>query len=253
LANKPTLSIVIPVYNEYATVRTLLDRVYDFDLPGIKKQFVIIESNSKDGSRAVVQAFARGKDNVTVILEDHPGGKGTAMRKGFAAATGDIVLIQDADLEYDVADYPKLIQPILDGTTDFVLGSRHSEDTGLVFSGVRQFQGEERAFAYFMNFGELIFHTFFNVLYGTHLKDPTTMYKVFRRSLLDEVHLTGQYFELDFEIVGKFVRNGHVPLEIPIHYNSRGMKEGKKVSVSRDVIRWVQMLLKVRFTPKDKL
>jgi glycosyltransferase involved in cell wall biosynthesis len=249
----PTLSIVIPVYNEIRTLQTLLDRVYAFDLPGIERQFVIVESNSKDGSREVVREWAAGKDDVTVIWEDRPGGKGTAMRKGFVAATGEIILIQDADLEYDVADYPKLIQPILDGETDFVLGSRHSEDTGLVFAGVRQFEGRERLFAYFMNFGEMIFHGGFNILYGTKLQDPTTMYKVFRRRLLREVHLTGQYFELDWEIVGKFVRLGHVPIEVPITYNSRGMKEGKKVSVRRDVVRWVWMMLKVRFMPKSKL
>jgi glycosyltransferase involved in cell wall biosynthesis len=253
LVDEATLSIVIPVYNEAATVETLLERVYGFDLPGIKKQFVIIESNSRDGSREVVQAFARDKDNVILILEDAPGGKGTAMRKGFAAATGDIILIQDADLEYDVADYPKLVEPILAGRTDFVLGSRHSDDTGLVFAGVRQFEGEERIFAYFMNFGELLFHGSFNLLYGTRLKDPTTMYKVFRRGLLSEVHLTGEYFELDWEIVGKFVRKGHIPLEVPITYKSRSLKEGKKVSVRRDVLRWVWMLLKVRFTPKRNL
>src|ERR1700733_448384 len=124
------VSIIIAVYNEVRTVATLLDRVWEQSLPGVAKEIIIVESNSNDGSREAVQRFAErhaaeSSPRVHVIYQDEPRGKGHAVRQGFAASTGDILLIQDADLEYDVSDYPNLLEPIIDGRTAFVLGSRH--------------------------------------------------------------------------------------------------------------------------------
>lgn len=247
------VSIIIPVYNEAKTTAKLLDFVYAHQIPGARKELVVVESNSTDGSREIVQSFAKGKTNVVVILEDRPEGKGTAVRKGFKQAKGDIILIQDADLEYDVKDYDKLVKPIVEGRTDFVLGSRHLNDSNKREWLIRRFKGIDRIYAHIMNFGGILFHTFYNLVYGTKLTDPTTMYKVFKKDLLKKVNLQGKYFELDWEIVCKFVRLGHLPLEIPIKYQSRGLKEGKKVKFSRDVLRWVYTIVKYRFLPLEKL
>ncbi len=247
------LSIIIPIYNEKNTVLTLLTAVYMHEIKGVEKEIIIIEDNSGDGTREIVKKFVRNKKNIKLILQDKGRGKGTAVRRGFEEATGDIILIQDADLEYDVNDYGKLIKPIIDCKTDFVLGSRHLKYNGKTDWLIRSFKGKERLYAHFMNFGGLFFHKLFNLVYGVQLTDPTTMYKVFRRSLLKKVHLEGKYFELDWEIVGKFIRLGHIPLEIPVKYVSRGNNEGKKVRFSRDVIKWISTIFKVRFIPVDKL
>jgi glycosyltransferase involved in cell wall biosynthesis len=248
-----TLSIIIPVYNEKNTVLTLLTNVYKHTVEGVEKEIIIIEDNSKDGTREIIKKFVKGKKNIKLILQDRGHGKGTAVRKGFEVATGDIIMIQDADLEYDVNDYEKLIRPIIDGKTDFVLGSRHLKHNGKTDWLIRRFKGKERIYAYFMNFGGLFFHKLFNIVYGVNLTDPTTMYKVFRRSLLKKIHLEGKYFELDWEIVGKFIRLGYVPMEIPVKYHSRGNDEGKKVRFSRDVLTWLITIFKVRFIPLDQI
>lgn len=247
------LSIIIPIYNEKNTVLTLLTNVYKHTVEGVEKEMIIIEDNSKDGTREIIKKFVKGKKNIKLILQDRGRGKGTAVRKGFEVATGDIIMIQDADLEYDVNDYEKLIRPIIDGKADFVLGSRHLKHNGKTDWLIRRFKGKERLYAHFMNFGGLFFHKLFNIVYGINLTDPTTMYKVFRRSLLKKVHLEGIYFELDWEIVGKFIRLGHIPLEIPVKYHSRGNDEGKKVKFSRDVITWLKTIFKVRFMPVKEL
>ena len=248
-----TLSIIIPVYNEKDTIKILLNRVYNHKLTNIKRELIIIESNSTDGSREYVKNFAHGKKDVQLILEDKPQGKGHALRVGFKKATGDIILIQDADLEYDVNDYEKLIRPILESKTMFVLGSRHLSEDGKRNWGIRKFHGTERIYAYFMNFGGLFLHAFFNVLYGTDISDPTTMYKVFSRDILKKIHLEGNYFELDWEIVSKFIRLGIKPIEIPIKYSSRSPKQGKKVKLSRDIMKWLVTIIKFRYYPLNKL
>lgn len=248
---KHILSIVIPVYNEGATVGETLEKVYTHKLPDIEKELIIVESNSADNSRQVVQDFAKGKSNVKVILQDKARGKGTAVREGFEHVSGDVVLIQDADSEYDVNDYYKLIKPIIDGTHAFVLGSRHMGHDDAYTWQIRNF--EDKNYALFMNLGGVFFHTLFNMVYGTNLTDPTTMYKVFRSDLLKQVHFEGKFFELDWEIVAKFVRLGHIPLELPITYKSRSLAEGKKVRVWRDAPLYIKMIIGTRFTPKNKL
>ena len=241
------LSIIIPIYNERNTVLTLLKRVYNHKLQNIRKEIVIVESGSTDGTKNIVKAFAEGKKNVRIIFQAKPRGKGNAVRYGFKYARGDIILIQDADLEYDVKDYDRLIKPILDKKASFVLGSRHLTHENTHNWGIRKFHGKERVYAYFMNFGGLLFHNFFNILYGTKISDPTTMYKVFDKKLLKGLKFEGNYFELDWEIVAKFVRLGHVPYEIPISYKSRSPKEGKKVRFFRDVPLYIKTIIKTRF------
>ena len=243
------LSIIIPVFDEIATVGELLRRVWEVPLDGLElaKELVIVESNSTDGSREAVKAFAASKQGdasaeLRVVWEDRPQGKGHAVRAGLAAATGDILLIQDADLEYKVEDYASLVEPILAGRAAFVLGSRHLSAGNW---RIRRF-AEDRVTSTVMNFGGVFFHAFFNVLHGTSLTDPTTMFKVFRRSCIDGVTFTGDRFDFDYELVSKLIRLGHVPLEVPVSYESRGFEEGKKIRVIRDPANWLWAIVKYR-------
>ncbi len=244
------VSIIIAVYNEARTVATLLDRVWAQPLSDVTKEIIIVESNSTDGSREIVaEFFERHADEsspcIQVLYEDGPKGKGHAVRQGFAAATGDILLIQDADLEYEVSDYPDLLKPIIDGSTAFVLGSRH---LGQNRWKIRQFASRGLQTA-FMNLGGRLFHAFFNRLFSTRLTDPTSMYKVFRADCLHGLRFTCNRFDFDFELLGKLIRAGFTPLEVPVSYKSRGFDEGKKIRIFRDPMTWVAAILKTRFTP----
>jgi glycosyltransferase involved in cell wall biosynthesis len=242
------VSIIIPVYNEAGTLATLLNRVWAQPLAHATKEIIIVESNSKDGSRQIVEEFlAQHPDPlptpVRAIYEDEPKGKGHAVRRGLSAASGEILLIQDADLEYDVADYPDLIKPIVEGRTAFVIGSRHMGPEGWK---IRKFaRGSLKAAS--MNLGGMLFHGFFNALYSSRLTDPTSMYKVFRADCLQGLTFTCNRFDFDFELVGKLLRAGFVPLEVPVSYKSRGFEEGKKIRIFRDPFTWVVAILKTRF------
>ena len=247
------LSIIIPVFNERNTIAELLGRIDSLRFDGLEKEVVIVEDNSTDGTRDIVRELCKGKRSYKLILNDSPKGKGHAVRMGLRSATGDIFVIQDADLEYDTSDYPKLLKPFISDGAQFVLGSRHLTDDGDTKHMIRKFHGKERLYAYTMNFGGMFLHKFFNILYGTGISDPTTMYKLFTRELYEKVSLTGNYFELDWEIVAKFVRLGYLPVEIPIRYKSRGLKAGKKVRLSRDVPKWLYMIVSCRFMSKSRL
>ncbi len=244
------VSIIIAVYNEASTVAVLLERVWQQPLPGMTRELVIVESNSTDGSRGIVAEFVArhtgtGPQQVSAIYQDRPRGKGYAIRQGLAAATGDIVLIQDADLEYDVADYPDLLRPITEGRTAFVLGSRHlGPDTWKI----RQF-ARHGLLASFMNAGGVLFRSLFNLLFSVRLTDPTTMFKVVRADCLDGLSFTCSGFDFDFELLGKLIRAGFIPLEVPVSYKSRGFDEGKKIRVLRDPVTWLTAILRCRLTP----
>jgi glycosyltransferase involved in cell wall biosynthesis len=245
------VSIIIAVYNEANTVATLLDRVWAQPIPATGSEIIIVESNSTDGSRQAVADFVDrhagdSSKRIQVIYQDKPRGKGHAIRAGFAAATGDILLIQDADLEYDVADYPDLLRPILEGRAAFVLGSRHM---GPDSWKIRKFANSGLQ-SVVMNMGGKLFHGFFNALFASHLTDPTSMYKVFRADCLVGLSFTCERFDFDFELLGKLMRAGFYPLEIPVSYKSRGFDEGKKIRVFRDPLTWVVAILKCRFAPR---
>jgi glycosyltransferase involved in cell wall biosynthesis len=243
------ISIIVPVYEEAPTLAALLHSVWAQPIAGCEKEVIVVESNSSDGSREIAADFAarheRSGAPVRLILEDAPRGKGRAVRRGLAAASGDIVLIQDADLEYDVADYPELITPIVEGRAQFVIGSRHLGAEGWK---IRKFaRGNWRALA--MNVGGILFHGLFNFLFGSRLTDPTSMFKVFRRDCLRGIELTCNRFDFDFELTGKLMRAGFRPLEVPVSYRSRGFDEGKKIRILRDPLTWVVAIAKSRFAP----
>ncbi len=239
---RPRLSIIMPAYNEAATIGQVIGAVLSVPLPGMDRELIIVESNSTDGTRAEVLAWSSHPE-VRVLLQDAPRGKGNAVRAGLAAATGDIVLIQDADLEYDTADYPRLLAPLLRYQTAFVLGSRH-EGAGWT---TRRF-ADRPLLAVALNVGHVFFASLLNLLYGQRLSDPFTMYKVFRRRALDGIQFECDRFDFDFELVLKLVRAGYRPLEVPVSYASRSFGEGKKVSILRDPPTWLRALIRYRFS-----
>ncbi len=230
------LSVVLPVYNEKKTFREVIERLLAKTIPGFEIEICLVESNSTDGTREDVLAYA-SHPMVRLVLEDRPSGKGHAVRKGLEIARGDIILIQDADLEYDLADYEKLLDPIRRLETSFVLGSRHPAD-GRDWQ-IRHFS-EQRGIAGLMNLGHVLFTWFLNVLFSQRLRDPFTMYKVFRRDCINNVAFECRRFDFDIELFAKLIRQGFGPVEIGVSYNSRSFDEGKKVSILRDPPTWIR-------------
>jgi Glycosyl transferase family 2 len=238
------LSVILPVYNEKNTFRELIELLLAKTIPGFEIEVCLIESNSTDGTREDVLAYA-DHPRVQLLLEDKPLGKGHAVRKGLKVATGDIILIQDADLEYDLADYEKLLDPLRRLETSFVLGSRHSADRN--DWQIRHFS-EQRGIASIMNAGHVFFTWFLNMLFSQRLRDPFTMYKVFRRDCINNIPFECNRFDFDIELFGKLIRRGYKPIEIGVRYNSRSFDEGKKVSMFGDPPTWIRAGIRHRFS-----
>jgi glycosyltransferase involved in cell wall biosynthesis len=244
-SEKPVLSVIVPVYNERATFVPLMEALLSKEISGVDIEILLVESNSTDGTRELVLKYA-DHPRVRIILEERPQGKGHAVRNGLKAATGDVILIQDADLEYDIGDYDGLLEPILNYQQNFVIGSRHLS-RGRVWK-IRQFNDAGGLAAYF-NFGHMTFLGLFNLIYQQRLNDPFSMFKVFRRECLYGLSFECNRFDFDFEITIKLLRKGYKPLELPVNYRSRSFKEGKKVSMIRDPLTWIRALVKYRTSP----
>lgn len=239
---QPVLSVIVPAYNEGRTFEALMESLLQKTLPGLQMQIIVVESNSTDGTR---EAALKYKDHpaVKLIFQDKPRGKGHAVRAGLEAATGDYVLIQDADQEYDLEDYDALLEPLVAGRAAFVLGSRHG---GRNVWKMRQFTGQ-RGLSVVLNFGHWFFTTLLNVLFLQRLRDPFTMYKVFRRDCLHGLEFKCNRFDFDYELLIKLIRKGYRPVELPVNYRSRSFKDGKKVSMFRDPLTWLVVLARLRF------
>ena len=208
------LSVVIPVYNEIDTLTALLDRVKSVGLD-IEKEIILVDDCSTDGTRELIENF--DEVQVTKIFHMVNQGKGAALRSGFAAATGDIVLIQDADLEYDPAEYPKLLAPILAGKADVVFGSR--------FQG-----GEPHRVFYFWHFvGNKILTLASNMFTNINLTDMETCYKVFKKTVLDRITISENRFGFEPEITAKVAKQKCRIYEVGISYSGRSYEEGKKI------------------------
>lgn len=212
------VSIVIPCYNERATVEELLRRVLEAPLPdGVEREVLIVDDASTDGTRELLRTLAGREGAQFRLLEQSRNqGKGAALRRGFAEAQGEIVLIQDADLEYDPQEYAKLLEPILAGDADVVYGSR--------FLG-----GPHRVLFFWHALGNWFLTTVSNMFTNLNLSDMETCYKVFKRSVLDGVPLRSNRFGIEPELTAKFARRKARIYEVPISYHGRTYAEGKKI------------------------
>ncbi|HVU76050.1 MAG TPA: glycosyltransferase family 2 protein [Gaiellaceae bacterium] len=222
------VSFIIPAYNERATIATVVERVRA--LP-FAKQLVVVDDGSTDGTSDVLAGLAA--DDLVVVRQENAG-KGAAVRNGIAHATGDIVVIQDADLEYDPADVPELIQPIVDGVADVVYGSR--------LVGGRP----QRAYLFWHRVGNQFLSLVAGLLYNTTLSDMETGYKAFRRDVLAGLRLRENGFGIEPEITGRICRARLRIYELPISYYGRTYDEGKKITW-RDGFRALWVLVRVRF------
>lgn len=229
------------VFNEVTTAKLTIDRVLAKKIPHIDIELIIVESGSHDGTQDIIHTYEH-HERVKVIWQDRAQGKGNAIRAGFEQVTGDIILIQDADDEYDIDDYDILIQPIMAEKTSFVLGSRHG---GKAWK-MRQFN-DQLIIGHLLNGGHLFFTFLVNIFFGLRLKDPFTMYKVFRTDCLKDLKFECDRFDFDHELLIKLVRRGYIPIEIPVNYHSRSFKEGKKIRVFRDPMTWIKAIIKFRF------
>lgn len=227
-----TLSIVIPVFNELKTAEAIIQKVQNIKLPGIKKQLIVVDDGSTDGTREILKKLAKKKNGFTLILQDKNGGKGSAIRAGLAAVSGDYVVIQDADLEYDPADYPALLKPILLGHADVVYGSR--------------FLGTHRSFLFLNYVANKILNLVTNLLYNSTLTDMETCYKMFRAEAIKKLKLRSKGFEIEPEITAKILKNKCRVYEVPISFYGRGYEEGKKIKAI-DGVKALWALIKYRF------
>ena len=210
------LSIVIPVYNEAATISQIVDMVRSVDV-GMDKEILLVDDCSRDGTREVLEKMGKEQADLKVLFHEVNQGKGAALRTGFAAATGDVVLIQDADLEYDPKEYPRLLQPIVDGHADVVYGSR--------FLG----GGAHRVVFYWHYLGNRLLTTLSNMTTNLNLTDMEVCYKVFKRAVIQSIPLRENRFGFEVEITAKIARRKLKIYEVPISYYGRDYSEGKKI------------------------
>ena len=207
------VSVVMPVYNEVATIKEIVARVQAVTL---EKDIIIVDDGSTDGTREQLEQISQSYDNLRVIYHDRNQGKGAALRTGFETVTGDIVIIQDADLEYDPREYPVLLEPILDGRADVVYGSR--------FLG-----GPHRVLFFWHYVGNRFLTLLSNALTNLNLTDMETCYKVFKREVLDKIKIRSNRFGFEPEFTAKIAKNGFRIYETPISYSGRTYAEGKKI------------------------
>ena len=223
------LSVVIPIYNEKDTLLELLGRVRRVEL---EKEIILVDDYSTDSTRDLLTSLPRG-DDLRILYQPSNMGKGAALRRGFEAVTGDIVVVQDADLEYDPAEYPVLIQPILANRADVVYGSR--------FLG-----GPHRVLLFWHSVGNKVLTTLSNMMTGLNLTDMETCYKVFRADLLGRIVLRENRFGFEPEFTAKVARARARVYEVPISYSGRDYSEGKKIGW-KDGLAAVYFIIKYRF------
>lgn len=223
------LSVIVPVYNERNTVAEIIRRMREVELP-VELEIVLVDDGSTDGTREVLPQIT--DSTVRVVLHERNKGKGAAIRTGLTHVTGDMVLIQDADLEYDPEDWPKLLAPLLSGKSKVVYGSR--------------FTGERRNMMFWHWIGNRMLSLATNILYNTTLSDMETCYKLFDREVIDSLTLKANKFDFEPEVTAKILKKKIRIYEVPISYSGREFDEGKKITW-RDGFAALATLLKYRF------
>lgn len=230
------LSIIMPAYNERPTIREIVARVLGVDLPGIERELLIVDDGSTDGTREVIRELAARHPEIRVIRQPRNQGKGAAVARGIRHAVGDIIMIQDADLEYDPAEYPQVLKPILDGVADVVFGSR--------FLGS---PGGRRVIYFWHSVGNRFLTFVANAFSNLNLTDMETCYKVMTRQVADRLSLSSRRFGIEPEITCKVARLGARIYEVPISYRGRTYREGKKIKLKDAVLALGTILRFVRW------
>ncbi|HSG01665.1 MAG TPA: glycosyltransferase family 2 protein [Vicinamibacterales bacterium] len=225
----PLLSVVMPAYNERDTIEAIVDRVMAVPL---RKELIVVDDGSTDGTRDILTRL-REKYDFKLVLQPQNRGKGSALRRGFEEVTGDLMVIQDADLEYSPEEFPELIELICQGRADVVYGSR--------------FIGRRRVFLFTHYAGNRLLTLITNILYNTILTDMETCYKVMRTEVLRSFELKSNGFGIEPEMTAKIFKRGYRVYEVPITYDGRGYDEGKKITW-RDGVVALWVLIKYRFT-----
>lgn len=227
------LSIIIPVFNEQATIRQILEKIENVDFAGTEKEIIIIDDFSTDGTREILKTY---EDQYRILYHDKNYGKGRALRNGLAVAAGDIVVIQDADLEYDPSDFKLMLDKMVESDAQVVYGSRR----------LRRSYLKSRHSGHIFAIGGIVLTWLTNFLYKTQITDEPTCYKMFQADLLKSLNLQCQRFEFCPEVTAKIAKRGIKIYEVPINYEPRHKNEGKKINW-RDFLEAVWTVVKYRF------
>ena len=230
------LSIIIPVFNEVGTIQELLRRIENIELTKVKKEVILVDDASTDGSREILKKL---KGKYVKIFHDKNKGKGAALKSGIKIATGDFIIFQDADLEYNPNDYVKLLQPILENRANVTFGSRFTYQKLALFGSNRKMHPIHWIGNKFLTF-------VFNLLYNTSFTDVEPCYKMFKSNILKNTNINSNGFEYDIELMCKIVKKKYKIFQLPISYNIRTFDEGKKVNWKDGIVALITMI-KYRF------
>jgi glycosyltransferase involved in cell wall biosynthesis len=233
--NQPSLSVVVPVYNEAATIRPVVEAILEQELPGVAREILLVDDGSTDGSREIIRELeAQHPDAIRALLCPDNRGKGAAVRRGIAESRSDLILIQDADLELSPTEHPKLVAPLLSGEAEVVYGSRFKD-------------GSNRHVPLATLLANRFLTLLTNLLFGGRLTDMATAYKVFPRQLVGSLELEATGFEFEPEVTAKLLMRGCRIREVPVSYRPRNTREGKKIRY-RDGLIYLRTLLRCRFS-----